>query len=291
MGDNEDRVVPDADQPAEPVEQQAPDQPLATDIFAPAQVEAEPEPEAVVIPPWKPEAAPEPAPEVVPEPVAEPELTAEAAIEAEAAAPEPGEGAQPAETVEPDDDASNADVPDDIAALEAELAAEPEGDAEPDASAEQDATAAAAGESLDDIPPATEAAAANAAAAAFAADVAEPASSGLGVPWWPFLAYLGLWVVLVAVAIWQFLQVPPGHPVYETTIYSYTVLGGLIMTAAGPLLIAAVWLASWLDRPKGARVGLLSSALIKGATATLGGVVLWWIALIIVDYMRLGRPL
>jgi len=37
------------------------------------------------------------------------------------------------------------------------------------------------------------------------------------------------------------------------------------------------------------RAGLLTSAMIKGAVVTLGGVTLWWFMLVLVDYLRLGR--
>ena len=111
------------------------------------------------------------------------------------------------------------------------------------------------------------------------------------VPWWPFLAYLGAWIILTGLAVWQLLQLPPAHVAYESQVYGYMVLGGLIMTAVGPLLILAVWFAVWSGRSSGERAGLLTSALLKGAVVTLCGAVLWWAALISVDYLRLGSPL
>jgi hypothetical protein len=51
-----------------------------------------------------------------------------------------------------------------------------------------------------------------------------------------------------------------------------------------------VWLASWIGR-KGARVGLMFiSALMKGALATMLGAMIWMGALLLIDYLRLGRP-
>lgn len=140
-------------------------------------------------------------------------------------------------------------------------------------------------DSLDDIAPATTDA---------PAEDTEPvilASRPASVPWWPFLAYLGAWVALTGLAVWQLLQLPPSEASYESQAYALTVIGGLIMTAVGPLLILAVWFAVWSGRPSNERSGLLTSSLLKGAIATLCGAVLWWAALIIVDYLRLGSPL
>jgi len=142
-----------------------------------------------------------------------------------------------------------------------------------------------AAESLDDIAPETTHAVPD--DAVIVAEPVLPAS----VPWWPFLAYLGAWMVLTGLAVWQLLQLPPTHVAYESQVYGYMVLGGLIMTAVGPLLILAVWFAVWSGRSSGQRAGLLTSALLKGALVTLSGAILWWAALIIIDYLRLGSPL
>jgi len=114
---------------------------------------------------------------------------------------------------------------------------------------------------------------------------------GATVPTWPFYAYLGAWIVLVSVAVWQLLELPDAVTAYESQAYGFTVLGGLIMTAVGPLLILAVWFTVRNSRSEGNRSGLLTSALLKGASTTLIGAVIWWAALIVVDYIRLGQPL
>lgn len=173
------------------------------------------------------------------------------------------------------------------------LAAEPEAEAEPapapvaapDAEPVAEPAAEPEPASFDDIPstgPTTE---------AVEATVADTAHLKPSVPWWPFLAYLGAWVVLASAAVWQLLQLPANQVAYESTAYSLTILGGLIMMAVGPLLILAVWFSVRATRSAVDRSGLLSSSLIQGALVTLGGAVIWWAALVIVDYMRLGRPL
>lgn len=114
---------------------------------------------------------------------------------------------------------------------------------------------------------------------------------GATVPTWPFYAYLGAWIVLSSVAVWQLLELPDAVTAYESQAYGFTVLGGLTMTAVGPLLILAVWFTVRNSRSEGNRSGLLTSALLKGASTTLIGAVIWWAALIAVDYIRLGQPL
>jgi len=151
--------------------------------------------------------------------------------------------------------------------------------------ADADAVAADAdSDSFDNI-------AAPAPAAVPVSQVPEPTMAAGHVPWWPFLVYLGAWVVLAAAAVWQLLQLPAHQVVYESSAYVMTILGGLIMTAVGPLLILAVWLGTRANRSAQERAGLLTTALMKGAFVTLSGAIIWWASLVIIDYLRLGRLL
>jgi hypothetical protein len=120
-------------------------------------------------------------------------------------------------------------------------------------------------------------------------DIALP-DDRAGIPIWPFLVYIGLWIVFAGLFVWQALQVPAGTALYELNLYGLSILVGLILTALGPLLAIGVWLACWLARP-GARSGLFSRSLIIGAVTTLAGVALWLMALGAVDMLRLGRLL
>lgn len=126
-------------------------------------------------------------------------------------------------------------------------------------------------------------------AAAAAPEPVEPVTPSvkMDVSWWPFLVYLGLWAAFAAVTVWQLLKVPAGVPVYEARVYPYTLLGGLVLTAAGPALILAVWIATLGSPGKGVR---FVSALTKGAVTTVAGVGLWWAVLVALDTIRLGRP-
>jgi|GEM_PF-1301861 len=116
----------------------------------------------------------------------------------------------------------------------------------------------------------------------------EATNAVYGAPWWPFLVYLGLWVAFAGVAVWQFEQLPQGVVVYEAPQYTYFVFGGLALAVVGVFLIVGVWLAARTS-PARHRVGLFSSAFVKGAAMILIGVVVWWGTIMAIDYLRLGR--
>ncbi len=110
------------------------------------------------------------------------------------------------------------------------------------------------------------------------------------VSWWPFIGYMVAWLAVAGFAVWQMEQLPAGQAAYESDLYSISILAGLVLLGIGPILLLIVWLASWIGR-SGVRIGsLFISALIKGATATLFGAIVWIGALMLIDYFRLGRP-
>jgi hypothetical protein len=176
------------------------------------------------------------------------------------------------------------------AAVEAPEGAEATAEAAP-AVGEAAAGVEPATESLDDIAPGTVTVAA-AAAVEEAPDAAleEVEAPRTTVSWWPFIGYILVWLGAAGYAVWQLEGLPAGQAAYETNFYSTAMLVGLSLLAAGPVLILIVWLASWIGR-KGARIGLMFiSALLKGASATLIGAMIWIGALLLIDYLRLGRP-
>jgi len=210
-------------------------------------------------------------PEVAEDDPAETEV-APAVGDPEVAVPAEGEDAATDEPVLGDDESGDEPTPEPgvdpaVSAIAQDLAAEPT-PAVPDT----DATAVA--------PP----------AGIEAAQINAPVAGS--APWWPFLGYAGLWLVLAGVAGYALVtRVPDGTPVFDSEVYTFTVLGGIALTIAGPILILAVWLAEWFRRGDEMRRGLFLSALLKGSVVTLFGVVVWWATLIIVDTIRLGRPL
>ncbi|NTW29215.1 MAG: hypothetical protein HGA39_07645 [Coriobacteriia bacterium] len=129
---------------------------------------------------------------------------------------------------------------------------------------------------------------AGAAWAGFESDSADPVRRS--VPTWPFLVYLLVWLVLAGVAVWQFVQVPLGEAVYNSSLYPISLIIGTAMVASGPVLMLFVWVVSAAWGRAGNWGSKLLSSLIKGAAATFVGAVLWYLALVLVDVIRLGRP-
>lgn len=105
---------------------------------------------------------------------------------------------------------------------------------------------------------------------------------------WPFVALDVIWLAFAGFIVWQLTQLPEGAAVYESGIYPLTLLGGLVLTAAGPVLIVVSWFAEKV-RLAASSGHVFVSALMRGSLATLVGVALWWIALLAVDQIRLGR--
>ena len=145
--------------------------------------------------------------------------------------------------------------------------------------------------------PAEESEVAQAAAAPIAqpAPAEEPeqliASGQTAVPWWPFLAYLGAWVVILGLSAYFLMQSPTGLAFWELQAYGAVVLSGLVLTAIGLIMIPVVWLVVRSGLAKEQRKGLFVDALVKGAIATLSGVLLWWAVLVALDFFRTGRLL
>lgn len=118
-------------------------------------------------------------------------------------------------------------------------------------------------------------------------DAAGLAEGTTQVSWWPFAVYVGVWLVAAGVSVWLLSEVPAESAIYDAAVYPFTVLGGIILTVAGPLLTLAVWFTSWTS-PDARKGPLFVSALLKGAVSTLAGVAIWWVALILLDQIRLG---
>jgi len=108
------------------------------------------------------------------------------------------------------------------------------------------------------------------------------------VPWWPFVIYVAAWVGLVAAAVLTLSYDADALPAIQQEPYPYLILGGLVLTLFGPVLALTSWFFTWARAGKGRRVGLLTSALVRGAGVTLLGVLMWWGTLVAVDALRLG---
>lgn len=118
--------------------------------------------------------------------------------------------------------------------------------------------------------------------------VAAPEGVPASVSWVPFSVYLGLWVVL-AVATVVLLRTPAaaGGALWAPE-YALSVYGGVALVALGPVLALVVWLFARSKAEPEHRTGLLSSALLRAAGATFIGVILWLVALYVLDLYRAG---
>jgi hypothetical protein len=118
--------------------------------------------------------------------------------------------------------------------------------------------------------------------------VAAPEEVPASVSWVPFSVYLGLWVVL-AVATVVLLRTPAaaGGALWAPE-YALSVYGGVALVALGPVLALIVWLFARSKAEPEHRTGLLTSALLRAAGATFIGVVLWLVALYVLDLYRAG---
>jgi len=107
---------------------------------------------------------------------------------------------------------------------------------------------------------------------------------------WPFVVYDAIWAAFAGYLVWRFQTLPVSTALFDAAIYPYAVLGGVVLTLAGPIVILAVWIASW-GKPGSTKGGLFISSLLRGSIATLLGVLMWWGALMVLDQLRLGRLL
>ncbi|MBE0416348.1 MAG: hypothetical protein IBX63_01105 [Coriobacteriia bacterium] len=108
------------------------------------------------------------------------------------------------------------------------------------------------------------------------------------LPGWPFLLYLMVWAGMAAATV-VLLTGPDSAAVpVDDLSYPTLLLVGLTLAACGPVLSLTVWLVARAQAAPECRGGLLTTALVRGSSATLFGVVAWWAALLLVDALRLG---
>ena len=112
---------------------------------------------------------------------------------------------------------------------------------------------------------------------------------GKGLAWIPFALYLLLWIVLAGASAYLLWGATADLPARWLPAYAPLMWSGVALTALGPLLAIAVWLAARADRPAGARRGLLASATSRGALVTLFGVIIWLATLYALDLHATGR--
>ena len=110
------------------------------------------------------------------------------------------------------------------------------------------------------------------------------------VPNWPFVLYVVVWLAAAAYGVWRFLQVPVGQAIFDNSLYVTSIMAGIGLLALGPVVLLVVWLVTFIKRG-GRGWSLFVSALVKGAFVTLLGALIWMGALMLIDFLRVGRLL
>ena len=108
------------------------------------------------------------------------------------------------------------------------------------------------------------------------------------LPGWPFLLYVMAWAGLAAVTVVSLSGPESAAVPVDDPAYPVLLTAALTLVVCGPLLSLVVWLVARARAPVDCRDGLLTTALVRGAAATLAGVLAWWGALLLVDALRLG---
>lgn len=207
---------------------------------------------------------------------------------------DPAVSAEPAQAaIDPQEAAVLEDHPE--AVPEAEAAPGTEADTVEQAEAETEAEPAAgvaeAPEALlegpaESAPEAPEAPETDAAETQAAVAEAAPIRRRSPVPWWPYLAYIGCWGALAAGLVLAGVQTGDSY-LPDNSFYPILLLAGLTLAVCGPLLGVFAWMLARRRLDEGERTGLLTAAFLRASMFTLGGVVLWWLAIVLVDALRL----
>jgi hypothetical protein len=103
----------------------------------------------------------------------------------------------------------------------------------------------------------------------------------------PFGVYVGLWAAFAG-AMGYLLWPAAAKPFVDSGIYAYSVLGGVALTLAGPLLGLAVWLLVRSSADVESNAGLVRAVFMRAALSTLAGDLLWWLGLVLLDLHRAG---
>jgi hypothetical protein len=166
-----------------------------------------------------------------------------------------------------------------VSEQDTDTVAAPEGDTDTAAAPEGDTDTAAAPEGD------TDTAAAEAVVIAVG-DVPRLARERLGARL-PFWLYAGAWLLFaagMAIALWPEATAPfTAHP-----LYAWFVLGGAGLVVFGPIVALVAWLGLRAGSDTDARAGLLRALLLRASVALLGGSLLWWAALVVLDLRRAG---
>jgi hypothetical protein len=102
----------------------------------------------------------------------------------------------------------------------------------------------------------------------------------------PFWVLAGVWVTFASVTTYL-LWADAAKPFTGLPLYTGSVLGGVGLTLAGPLLGIVLWLILRREEFE-LRGGLVRALLLRASVVTLAGNLLWWAGLVMLDMHRIG---
>jgi hypothetical protein len=105
----------------------------------------------------------------------------------------------------------------------------------------------------------------------------------------PFFVYIAVWLLFTVAMVLALAGPAQAGGLDTAPVYPAFVFGGLFLTVVGPVLSLIVWSLARRRAPEGERRGLFASALLRGSLATFAGVALWWVGIIVLNYLKTGR--
>jgi len=110
------------------------------------------------------------------------------------------------------------------------------------------------------------------------ATTAEPTAVALPngpLSWWPFALQLLVWVAFAGASAYLLGGATSELPARWLPAYGPLLWVGVALTVMGPLLALVVWLVARVRREPEGRCGLFTTSLVRSATVTLLGVMIW----------------
>lgn len=113
-------------------------------------------------------------------------------------------------------------------------------------------------------------------------------ATGTSLSWWPFAVLLFAWLLLAGASVYLLADASAELPARFHPEYRWLVLSGLALAVLSPLVSLGVWLVARTRREPGARHGLLAASMVRGSVTAFFGVILWIVALYVLDLRAFG---
>ncbi len=127
------------------------------------------------------------------------------------------------------------------------------------------------------------------AVAAMTVEPAVAASPNGRLSWLPFALQLLVWFCFAGVSAYLLGGATADLPARWLPAYGPLLWAGVALTVLGPLLALGVWLVVRTRREPEGRHGLLTASLVRSASVTLFGVLIWLTVLYMIDLHAEGR--